>query len=152
MVHARTELGSDGPALADLAAEVAAAETALDRFQQFLNLIDQAHQAETAPRLEATLAVVGFRGRVQVAHDKDWARPADAVPLLREALQRYDILEREDWRSALEGGFLGPSQVELIRRTAYEELLWLADDILRRQQGHESTGHLRATPDGLSRT
>src|SRR5262249_52932866 len=65
-------------------------------------------------------------------------RPAAAVPFLLEALQRYEILEREDWDARLAGGLLGKEQVEQIRHTAYEELLWLADDVLHRQEEHRS--------------
>src|SRR5262245_59331288 len=50
------QLGNNSSALASLAAEIEAAEAELDRFQQFLDLIDRAHQAETAPVLESMLA------------------------------------------------------------------------------------------------
>ena len=71
--------------------------------------------------------------------------PAAAVPFLLGALQRYGVLERTDWNSALEGGLLGRQQVDQIRRLAYEELLWLAADVLRRQQEHRSGRQL--TPE-----
>jgi hypothetical protein len=56
LAEARAQLGGDGPALADLAAEVEAGETELSRYQRFLDSIDRAHQAETAPRQESILA------------------------------------------------------------------------------------------------
>jgi tetratricopeptide (TPR) repeat protein len=65
-------------------------------------------------------------------------RPDLAVPFLLEALQRYEVLERDDWATALGGGLLGKGQVEHIRRSAYEELLWLAADLLWRREGHRS--------------
>jgi tetratricopeptide (TPR) repeat protein len=67
-------------------------------------------------------------------------RAAAAVPVLLQALAQYGILERNDWNTALAGGFLGSAQVEQVRRIAYEELIWLADDLLRRHEEHPS-GH-----------
>src|SRR5262245_44947665 len=54
LARARAQLGGDGAVLSDLAAEVVAAEAELGLFQQFLDRIDRAHQAETAPLLEGT--------------------------------------------------------------------------------------------------
>src|SRR5439155_536974 len=45
LAEARAQLGNDRSALGNLAAEVEASEAELDRFQQFLDLIDRAHQA-----------------------------------------------------------------------------------------------------------
>src|SRR5262249_15321137 len=67
---------------------------------------------------------------------------AAAVPFLLEALQCYGVLERDDWNSTLKGGLLRKQQIEHIRRLAYEELLWLADDVVRRQQEHRSKQEL----------
>src|SRR5262249_10485140 len=151
LAQARAQLGNDGAALGDLAAEVAASAAELDRFQQFLELIDRAHQAETAPLLEPTLTADGSPGGAGTLTPATTAgrRRAVAVPLLLEALQRYGVLERDDWNSTLEGGFLGRQQVEHIRRLAYEELLWLADDIVSRQQEHRSGRPL--SPEGAAR-
>jgi tetratricopeptide (TPR) repeat protein len=140
LARAGAQLGNDGPALADLAARVEATEAALVRFQQFLDLIDRAHQAETASLHRASFVADrppgGARGSGVAT---TWGeRMAAAVPFVLEALRRYDVLERDAWTSTLEGSLLGRSQVEQIRRAAYEELLWLADDLLRRHQGHES--------------
>jgi tetratricopeptide (TPR) repeat protein len=128
-----------GSAFSTLSFETAS-EAELDRFQQFQDLIDRAHQAGTAPILEAALAVDGSRSSAGTrpaasTSERQWAVPA---PFRLEALQRYEILERDDWNTTLEGGLLGRDQVELIRRTAYEELLLLADDVLLRQQEHRS--------------
>jgi serine/threonine protein kinase len=59
VAEVRAQLGNDRTALADLAAEVEAGAAELDRFQQFLDLIDRAHEAETAPSLKAALAADG---------------------------------------------------------------------------------------------
>jgi tetratricopeptide (TPR) repeat protein len=140
LAQARAQLGRDGVALGGLAAEVAAGEAELDLFQRFLNRIDQAHQAETAPLLEAALTADGrHRGAGTPALAKTGERRPDAaVPLLLEALGCYGVLERDDWASTLEGSLWGGPQVEQIRRLAYEELLWLADDVLRRKPEYRS--------------
>src|SRR5262249_43788471 len=65
-------------------------------------------------------------------------RPAAAVPFLLKALDCYEVLERDDWNTSLKGGLLVTDQVEHIRRTAYEELLWFAADLADRQQEHRS--------------
>jgi tetratricopeptide (TPR) repeat protein/serine/threonine protein kinase len=128
LAQARAQLGNDGPALGNLAAEVEAGAAELDRFQQFLDLIERAHEAE-AVTLGPGMAIPS----------KAWARRfTAAVPLRLEALKCYGILERDDWYSALGAGFLGKHQVEQIRQLTYEELLWLADDVIRRQEGHPS--------------
>jgi hypothetical protein len=59
LAQARAQLGNDGPVLGGLAAEVEAGEVDLDRFQQFLDLIDRAHQAETPLFLEPSLEADG---------------------------------------------------------------------------------------------
>src|SRR5262249_55608364 len=53
LVEAQTQLGNDRSALAELAGEVEVGAAQLDRFQRFHDLIDRAHEAETAPVLEA---------------------------------------------------------------------------------------------------
>jgi tetratricopeptide (TPR) repeat protein len=140
LAEARAQLGHDRPALGDLAAEVEAVEADLDRFQQFLALIDRAHQAEAAPVREPALAAEGSRGNPAGTGPVRTLgrRSAEAVPFFLKALQCYGVLERDDWTSTLEGGPLGGQQVEQVRRLAYEVLLWLADDVLRRRQGHPS--------------
>jgi tetratricopeptide (TPR) repeat protein len=144
LAEARTQLGNDRAVLTDLAAEIEAGAAELDRWQQFLDLIERAHEAETALVLEAALAADGSHGGAGTPRppsSKGW-RPAAAVPFLVQALDRYDILERDDWPTTLEWRLLGPEQVEHLRRTAYEELLWLAHDVGVRQQDHRSGGQL----------
>jgi tetratricopeptide (TPR) repeat protein len=141
LAEARALLGDDRAALGQLAAEVEAGEAELDRWQEFLDLIDRGRQEETAPAPEATVAADGPPGIARTlppAWRGGERRPALAVPLLLEALQRYEVLERDDWTTTLEGGLLGKGQVEHIRRSAYEQLLWLADDLLQRREGHRS--------------
>ncbi|HVJ81688.1 MAG TPA: tetratricopeptide repeat protein [Planctomycetia bacterium] len=138
LTQARAQIGNDAPALAELAADVAAAETELEGFQKFLDLIDRAHQKETAPLIGSASAP-----RAGAAADRmGGRRPELAVPLLLEALAIFGIPERDDWTGAMESGFLGRRQIERVRRLAYEELLWLADDILRRQRAHDADGKL----------
>jgi tRNA A-37 threonylcarbamoyl transferase component Bud32 len=139
LARARAQLGNEGPALAALAAEVEAGAAELDRFQRFLDLIDRAHQAETAPVPTSTLAANSPHGSAEPAPATTVGRrPAAAAPFLLEALERYHVLSADGWDSALEGGLLGGQQAEQIRRLANEELLWLADDVLTRQRGHRS--------------
>jgi tetratricopeptide (TPR) repeat protein len=141
LVDARTKLGNDRSALADLAAEVEAGANELDRYQRFLDLVDRAHQAEVAPSIEAvsmareSFAGPGTPGGIVTLGGR---RPADAVPFLLQALDCYGVLERADWATALERGLLGKDLVEQVRRTTYEELLWLADDAHQRRQEHRS--------------
>src|SRR5262249_44040614 len=144
LAEARAQLGSDWSALSDLATQVEAGEADLDRYQHFLDLIDQAHEEETTPLVEVALGAddsSGYKGTETVA--VPWGRrPMAAARLLLAALHRYEILERDDWDTILSDGLLGRDQVEDIRRRAYEELLWLADDVVDRQQEHRSGGKL----------
>jgi tetratricopeptide (TPR) repeat protein len=144
LAEARAQLGSHRSALGELAAVVEAGENEMELFQQFLELIDRAHQAETAPRLDATLAVDASQGAPATQLKRDsWERqPAAAVPFLLRALDLYQILERDDWTIILGGGLLGRHQSEQIRRLAYEELLWLGDDVFHRRQEHRSAAQL----------
>jgi tetratricopeptide (TPR) repeat protein/serine/threonine protein kinase len=150
LAQARAQLGNDGSALGDLAAEVAADEAELDRFQRFLDLLERAHQAETPLFLEPTLAD-GSDGSTATPRRARAGprRPAAAVPVLLEALRHYDVLGCDDWTSTLEGSLLGRQQVEQIRRLAYEELIWLADEVLRRRQEHGSERTL--SPEAAAR-
>src|SRR5207245_2906905 len=140
LAQARAQLGNDGAVLGSLAAEVERGAADLDRFLQYLDLIDQAHQAETAPFLERALSADGpyGSGATPLPAKMRERRPAAAVPFLIEALRRYGVLEHDDWSRTLGGGLLGRQQVEQIRRLAYEELLWLATDVVGRQQEHPS--------------
>jgi serine/threonine protein kinase/Tfp pilus assembly protein PilF len=126
LAEARVQLGPDRAALGELAAEVEAGAAELDRYQQFLDRIDWAHEPETAPRVGT--------GPV--------TRRARAAALRLEALGVYAVLGRDDWVTALEGGLLGKEQVEHVRRTAYEALLWLVMDVDSRQIDHRSGGRL----------
>jgi tetratricopeptide (TPR) repeat protein len=138
--EARAHLGDDAPSFAGLAAEIDAGDAELNRFQHFLDLIDQAHQAETAPLPRAGLATDGSPGRASAPTlTGEWdRRPSEAVPFLLKALAIYAVLEREDWNTTLAGGLLGKEQRDFIRRTIYEELIWLADDVTTRRERHGS--------------
>jgi tetratricopeptide (TPR) repeat protein/serine/threonine protein kinase len=151
LATARAQLGKDWWTLTTLAAAVEAGEVELDRFQEFLALIDRAHELETAPVRQLRLTVDGSRGvaGARLSASRGPSRPEAAVPFLLLALQHYEILERGDWTTKLEGGLLGREQVDYIRRTAYEELLWLADDVVYRKREHRSGDEL--SPQAASR-
>ncbi|MGA2258790.1 MAG: protein kinase, partial [Thermoguttaceae bacterium] len=117
LAEARGEIGSDRAALGSLAAQLEALEAELERRQRFFNLLDRAHEAEIV--------------------DGRW-QPAQAVPFSLDALAQYDVLERDDWSTRLEQGLLGKDQVEEVRRLAYEQLVWLAADVLNRRQDQRS--------------
>ena len=80
-------------------AAVAASEAELDRFEQFLDRIERAHQAETTPVFEAAAQLdPSQRGAGTAARARTGERqPAAAVAFLLEALQLYAIRERDDW-------------------------------------------------------
>ncbi|MFI5458071.1 MAG: tetratricopeptide repeat protein [Isosphaerales bacterium] len=117
LAEARGEIAGGRAARGSLAAQIEALEVELERRQSFLNLLDRAHDEEI---------VDGLR------------QPTRMVPFTLGALAQYEVLEREDWRTRLEQGVLGKDQVEEVRRLGYEQLLWLADDVLRRKQDQRS--------------
>jgi tetratricopeptide (TPR) repeat protein len=142
LVEAQAQWGTDRPALADLAAEVEVGLAELDRFQQFLDLVDRAHESEAPPFINPEFRTSGEgagAGTTAAAAPPGW-RPAAAVPFVLKALAQYGVLERKDWTTALAGGFLSRAQVEQVRHLVYEELILLADDLLRRYEEHPS-GH-----------
>jgi serine/threonine protein kinase/Tfp pilus assembly protein PilF len=142
LAEARSQLGSDWSALGALAAEVEADERELVRFQQFLELVDRAQQAETAPQLEAPLDTGASQSRGKPLRARLTPGTAAAIQFHLEALRCYQVLERDDWNTNLTNGLLGRVQRELIRRLVYEELLWLAEDVTRQQQDHQSRRNL----------
>jgi tetratricopeptide (TPR) repeat protein len=117
LAEAKGLVGEDRAELATLAADMKAIEAELECFQKFQDFVAEAHQAQMPDPLR---------------------QPAIAAPLFLKALDCYHILEREDWRTSLECCLLGKDQVEQVRRTVYEVLVWLADDLLRRRQDHQS--------------
>jgi serine/threonine protein kinase/Flp pilus assembly protein TadD len=146
LAEAQALLGAHHVAPGSLADEIETLEAELVRFEQFFALIDQAHQAEIPSPDQVAVAGQGSGGTAAVLSRKPWQdrEPAKAVPFLLKALALYEALEQKDWSTALEQGALGRRQVEQIRRTAYEELLWLADDLLARRQDHVSGEQLSA--------
>jgi len=84
LAQARTLLGNDGSTFGNLAAEVAFAAADLDRFQQFLDLIDRARRAETAPLLDLALAADAPLGKAKSSPGAKTGdrRPAVCSPLL----------------------------------------------------------------------
>jgi tetratricopeptide (TPR) repeat protein/serine/threonine protein kinase len=140
LAEAKARIGREHGGLGSLAAKVEAAEADLDRFQQFVHQIDQAVEAEMSFTGELTLDAAGSIGLVATPPAKArWERQrAKAVSLVLAALVRYQVLEQTDWSTTLERGFLAREQAEQIRRRTYEELLWLAEDVLARRQDHRS--------------
>jgi tetratricopeptide (TPR) repeat protein len=139
LAGARAHVGQEPASFGDLIREIESIEEELKRFDRYLDLLDQAHQAEIPH------SSVEVPGDPTQPSSRPWQpAPAKAVPYLLEALALYSILEREDWTTALQGGVLGKGQVEQIRGSAYEELLWLATDVLDRKQDHRSGNTLPA--------
>ncbi len=151
LAEAKGRIGDDHAALRYLAEEVEALETELDRFERFFALVDKAHEAEISQAVELVLADVMSEAMKSPPRPALWRTrvPARAVPFLLQALARYEVLERADWNSALEQSLLEPEQVARIKRTVYEELLWLADDVIGRNQDHRSGTKLPAQDAAL---
>jgi tetratricopeptide (TPR) repeat protein len=123
--------------------EIRALETDLAKVEDFLALLEQAHDAEMSAPVEPALETNGSSGRAPAPAKAGGERQPDrAVPILLAALARYQVLERADWNTALEGGSLAREQAEQIRRRIYEELLWLAADVLTRRHDHRSERQL----------
>src|SRR5262249_8439599 len=118
--------------------ELRALVASLTRFEQFLGLIDRAHEAEF-PRAVAPALQADAGDAAAVPEPRDVSRdPAKAIPLLLRALTCYGVREHADWSRQLEDGLLAPDQVARVRRAVYEELLWLADNVIRRGVDHHS--------------
>jgi tetratricopeptide (TPR) repeat protein len=139
LAAARERIGSDRAVLGSLAAEVEAFETEVGQLERFLDLVEQAHEAEFPPPVAEVLqADSGGMALVSPQGSSPEREPAKAVPFLLQALSCYGVLERDDWSARLENGFLEPDQVGRVRQMAYEVLLWLADDVGRREVNHLS--------------
>jgi tetratricopeptide (TPR) repeat protein len=103
-------INSNRPALGSLADSFDALTFDLEEMQKFLDSTDQAFQAE--------LASAGWPSR-------------EAVPFLLQATASYEVLQTRP-------SFLEKGQREQIRRAAYENLLWLAYNVLWCSQDHAS--------------
>ena len=134
LVEAKSWLGAYGHVLlAQQTAEVEALDAELGKFERFLGLVEQAHEAEF-PQVVVSGAQSDAAGGPAVASQQTNSAerdPAKAIPYLLEALSCYGVLEQDDWCDRLERGLLEPNQVEQVRRTAYQELVWLAEDLGR---------------------
>jgi len=133
-------LRADGLAIGDLAEEIAAFGAELDRYQRFLEIVERAHEAEFPQ-------VVAWPPKPDAPRGKAMTPGEAAIPvresgkaasLLLTALSCYRIVEDDDWTAHLERDALEPTQVAVVRRTAYDELLWLANDVARREIDHNS--------------
>jgi tetratricopeptide (TPR) repeat protein/serine/threonine protein kinase len=143
LAEAKGRIGSDRAALDSLAEEIDALDAALARFQHFFDLVEQAHEAET--RLTSELALSQTEGgkKPVAAPVSDPDRDsANAVPFRLQALSCYRVMERDDWSAVLGQALEQAALVQQVRRTVYEELLWLTSDVLQRAQDHRSGAKL----------
>jgi serine/threonine protein kinase/tetratricopeptide (TPR) repeat protein len=147
LAQARALLANDPAAPGRLAADVNSGVDGLDRFQTFLDLIERANEAETAPSQETTAAGGSAGGSEPAPNANRERRPAAAVPYFLSALRSYRVLESDDWPTGLDAGILGPRQVGQVRRLSYEVLLWLADDAINRREDHQGRRKL-TVPEG----
>jgi tetratricopeptide (TPR) repeat protein len=136
LAEAASELGRDATLLADLATEIETFRADLDRFEQFQTLIDRGYRVESGTRQ------LDLKGEVPRGSAKEQRQSARTAPLLYRALALYGILDRDDWATSLEGCALSRDQVQQVRRTAYEALLWLAHDAVIRGHDHRSGENL----------
>ncbi len=145
LAEARAEIGTDRAGLATLAVQLDAVELELDRWQRFFRLLDGADEAKIVVRhwqpAQAVPIVLDEPSGPANPQDRVW-QPGQAVPFVLDALTQYEVLQREDWRARLEQGLLGNDQKQEIRRIVYEQLVWLADDVLRRAQEHGTEAKL----------
>jgi tetratricopeptide (TPR) repeat protein len=137
LAEAKGRIRADRGALHSLPEQIEALEAELVKFENFLSLLDQAHQAEIPGPVEVAVLDQSMKSTPQPSRRAE-RDPGKAVPFFLQALSLYQIMERDDWLAVLEGGLLGPGQRMQIRRSAYEELLWLADDVNRRLEDHRS--------------
>ncbi len=139
LAESRSRIGEDRALLGSLAEEVEALDAELSGFARFLELYDQAYELEFPRAVMLVLQADGARSSAAAPPQEPLGGdPAKAVPLLHRSLSCYGILEHDDWIAPLEGGLLGPDQRAQVRRTVYEELLWLAGDLVTRGVDHQS--------------
>ena len=141
LAAARGRMGSDRAALGGLVEEIEALDAELGKLERFLDLVEQAHEAEfpqpwrwlSRPTPAAATAAASRQAsepgaRAGQGRSLSCSRPCPAT----------ESWSGDDWIARLEGSLLEPDQVARVRRTAYEELLWLADDVARRGEDHRS--------------
>jgi serine/threonine protein kinase/tetratricopeptide (TPR) repeat protein len=140
LAEARSLIAKDRALHGNVADEVEALEAELKDFERFVELEEQAHDAEFSQAATFLGEADAYAGAAKAPELlKNLGRDPDAaIPYLAKALSIYAALDEDDWSARLEGGLLGPDQVARVRRTGYEQLLWLADDSLRRQIDHRA--------------
>jgi tetratricopeptide (TPR) repeat protein len=137
LAEAKSRMGKDRAVFGSVAEEVEALDAELGKFERFLELVEQAHEAEFPQAPALALRADSPSGMVPLAQRARSERyPGRAVPYLLQALACYRVLEQDDWSARLEGSLLGSDQMAQVRRVSYEQLLWLADDALRRRVDH----------------
>src|SRR5207253_1704736 len=109
--EAKTQLANEPSAPGDLVEKVDAAAAELDRFRDFLVLIDRAHQAETTTIPEPTFLTHGAESssvppalNARVDRTTVDRQPAAATPFILTALDSYGILKRDDLSAILNAG------------------------------------------------
>src|SRR5262249_43731806 len=102
LAEAKGHIGNDRAALQDLAAEIKALDAEMARFQRFVGLVEQAHDAEfrLTQQLARSETDGGTRSTPAPGSDSAWD-PANAVPFRLQALSCYRVMERDDWVAAL---------------------------------------------------
>jgi tetratricopeptide (TPR) repeat protein len=128
LASAKARIGSDAVRLPHLLAEIDALEAALQRYQSFFHLIDQAYEAEV-------LYSISSEVRLSQKLEGDLSKSAG---LLLEALSLYGVMEGKASNLQQEHSSLQAHQVSRLRRNFYEALVWLANDTVLRQQDHRS--------------
>jgi serine/threonine protein kinase/tetratricopeptide (TPR) repeat protein len=154
LAAARGRMESDGTPPGGLAAQVEAFAAEVGRYERFLDLVEQSQEAEFPQPAALVHQADSVGGTLPPAPESSPERePARAVPFVLQALACYGVLDQADWSACLDGGFLEPDQAVRVRRTAYEKLLWLADDLVRRRVDHRSGRELappEAAQEGLA--
>jgi tetratricopeptide (TPR) repeat protein len=139
LADARNRIGDNPSLFGSVADGVQALDGELARFEHFLELVDMAREAEFPQAMPLNIQRVKAGVPAPVIQSSPPIRvPASAVPILIQALSCYGILAQDDWSARLAAGLLGPRQTARVRRLAYEQLLWLADDVARRRIDHHS--------------
>jgi tetratricopeptide (TPR) repeat protein len=150
LAEAKGQLGKDRDALSSLANEVEALDSEVARLEKFYALIDQAFDAEVPHAAAEVLRSESSSNRQRAAEVRDeYGRVSSrAAPFFLEALSVYGVMEQEDWNSALASGLLAPEQMQRIRQTTHEALLWLADNLVVRQADYQTGRKLSAESAG----
>jgi tetratricopeptide (TPR) repeat protein/serine/threonine protein kinase len=126
LASAKARIGSEAIRLPHLLAEIESLEADLQRYQSFFHLIDKAHETEFRYPIAGEV-------RVSQRRDEDRRKSGD---LLLQALSLYAVMEGKASNLERGDGSLEAHQVSRLRRNFYEALVWLANDVVLRNQDH----------------